>query len=141
MNHAWEIDRILEKARDYNLRIHFNLQVHYPLEQVNPFTILYWDWSAHDSGVYASGCQYGNDLGYCYSTDLGLSTPKEFMTTGLAMHYYKMRLRYIISRWGYSTQISVLELLSEANNVGIHANLQPVYDEFGVFTGLSLIHI
>lgn len=112
MNHAWEIDRILDKAKEYDLRIHFNLQVHYPFEQVNPFTILYWDWSAHNAGAYAQGCQYGDDLGYCYSTELGLATPKEFMTTGLAFYYYKMRLRYIISRWGYSTQISVLELLS-----------------------------
>ena len=126
---GWEMDRILNHARDLGLRIHFNLQVHYPFERVTPTSALHWDWSANNSGAYPNCTNFPDDLGYCYSTELGLLTPQEFLDNQAAIGYYKQRLRYIISRWGYSPDISVLELFSEANNIGNHANL--VYDPNG----------
>ena len=135
LNRAWETDRILDHARDLGLRIHFNLQVHYPFERTNPGGVIFWDWSKNDApGAYPNCNYFPQDLGYCYSTELNLLTPEEFLVfedqnqnPTDAAKFYKMRLRYIISRWGYSPEISVLELFSEANNIGNHANL--VYDD------------
>ncbi len=132
MSNAWETDRVLDLAKDLGLRIHFNLQVHYPLERANPDNIVHWDWSEANApsvpGVldaYPTGCNYWDDYGYCYSTELNLPTPEDFLESQDAIGYYQMRLRYILSRWGYSPEISVLELFSEANNIGNHAQLAP----------------
>lgn len=42
--------------------------------------------------------------------------PEDFFTDPLAKHLYKNRLRYIISRWGYSPNIMAFELWNEYNS-------------------------
>lgn len=45
---------------------------------------------------------------------LSLTNPNQFLTNSQAHEYYKRKLRYIISRWGYSTNIFAWELMTEA---------------------------
>ena len=54
----------------------------------------------------------------CYKDIPGINTPLEFFSNLDTKKYYKQRLRYILARWGYSTNISIIELLSEENQVG-----------------------
>lgn len=124
MTNAWELDEMLDVARTNELRIHLNLHVHYPFEKVNPYAFRYWDWASAGSGAYNSDCVLLDDEGNAYSLELGLQNPKDFFESNYARDIYKKRLRYIIARWGYSTEIGVFELFSEINNAGVHADLQ-----------------
>jgi Domain of unknown function (DUF5060) len=44
------------------------------------------------------------------------ATPAEFFTNAEAKQYYKNRLRYMVARWGYSTNIAVWEFWNEIDN-------------------------
>ncbi|MTI32401.1 hypothetical protein [Xanthovirga aplysinae] len=54
-----------------------------------------------------------------YNVNLGgpATTPEEFFTLEAAKQQYKNRLRYIISRWGYSPYIPIVEFWDEIDNV------------------------
>jgi hypothetical protein len=110
MHMAWETDRILEEAEKLGLLIHLNLHIHFPFEDPSGYGMWQWDWSDLPCFDY--------DDPYCYCDELNLPKPIDFLKSEAAMRHYKNRLRYLIARYGHSTNIGVLELLSEANNVG-----------------------
>lgn len=125
LNYAWEMDRILDKAKDLDLRIHLNMQFHFTLEQPSFYDFYYWDWDSDVYEVYDPGHIYIDedrhnipDPGYCYKTELSLTDPIEFFTDVDAKKHYKNKLRYMLSRWGYSTNIALWELYSEIDNAG-----------------------
>ena len=43
-------------------------------------------------------------------------TPADFFTNTIAKKYYKKRLRYMVARWGYSTNLAVWEFWNEIDN-------------------------
>lgn len=105
MNCAWELDKLIEKAEKLDLKINFNLFVGYPLLK-NPYGVNLWDWYQDNEG----------DKGYCYRNELELKNPIEFLTNPIAKKYFKNRIRYYIARYGYSTSIGIIELVSEINS-------------------------
>lgn len=131
LNRAWEVDSIIGTAKKHGLFIHFDMLIHYGLT-TNEFGIKWWDW--------ASQTEYQNysnidpfpspgapaDSGYCYRQNqyFQLDHPNEFLTDSLAKKFYKQKLRYIVSRWGYATNIEFFELMSEIPNLG------SVYSDF-----------
>jgi hypothetical protein len=120
MNIAWEIDKIIEHSAALGLYIHFNLSIHCTLENTNTYAMWPWDWTAGSSELYLDGpCKNTDkDKGYCYPQELGLKTSLDFLTDSAAIHHYQNRYRYYISRYGYSTNITLFELMSEINNIG-----------------------
>lgn len=104
---AWEFDRFLDKAADLDVYVQWNLQMQYAF-QYSPFGYNNWDWEPD----FPKG---KINPGYCYRTDLGLEHPIDFFTSTEAKHEFKKKLRYYIARWGYSQNISLIELLSESN--------------------------
>lgn len=110
MHAAWETDAILEVADSLGLLLHFNLQVHYPLENPSVYSMYHWDYDDLPCFPY--------DEPYCYFDELNLPSPRDFLESEAAMRHYKNRLRYMIARYGHATSIGVLELFSEANNIG-----------------------
>lgn len=143
MHIAWEMDSMISLANSVDLNIDFNMLVHYPLEY-GPFGIRSWDWAdsteyVHkelaDSILILGSYKYfynilpsitdGNDLyPYCYSTLPGVDVPEDFLINANAVKYYKQRLRYIIARWGYATNITNWELVSEIDHVGDGKNFR-----------------
>ncbi len=125
MGNAWELDQLVETAEKEGLKIHFNLLLHGVLENPSVYTITNWDWPAYEDSVYTDKtCVDTKDQGFCYKRELNLKNPIEFFTNEEAKKHYKHKLRYLIARWGYSTSIGVLELLSEINNAGQQGNLK-----------------
>lgn len=127
MNRAWEVDKILEKANELDLYIHFNMEIHYVLESPAFYDMFFWDWLPNSmnavdpdhNAYYLAPWLYDEpDPGYCYKTELGLDDPIEFFSDANAIKYYKQKIRYMISRWGYSTNIALWELFSETDNGG-----------------------
>ncbi|MCG8573915.1 MAG: hypothetical protein MI810_03430, partial [Flavobacteriales bacterium] len=119
LEHAWEFDQLLDTAASLGMYMHYNMQVHYPLETPGYYFMFRWDWSKYgDPYSNVAVCHPVSDSGYCYRRELDLEDPKDFLTNAEAKRYYKNRLRYMIARWGYSTAIGMMELFSEANNIG-----------------------
>lgn len=107
MHIAEEMDLILERAAANDIFIHCNLMLHNTL-QINGYHIDLWDWTDENSGT-----------GYCYKTQIdSVETPLDFLTNHTAKKYYKERLRYIIARWGYSSDIAMFEHFSEIDQIG-----------------------
>jgi len=107
MNKAWELDKMIEKAEVLDLKMHFNLMYGVELMELGFYDLRCWDWSENTT--------WNTDMAFCYATELGLQNPIEFLTNPQAKEHYKNRLRYIVSRWGYSTSIAIIELMSEIN--------------------------
>jgi|GEM_PF-709125 len=123
MTNAWEFDKILDTAKALDLKMHYNMAIHYTFEAPSGYGMFNWDWSAKGDSLNPSTglnseCFRDDDKGYCYRNELGLVDPVDFLTDTTAMNYYKRRLRYMVARWGYSTEIGVMELMSEVNNFG-----------------------
>lgn len=102
---AQEMDEILEHAENLGLFIHWNMQIHYSFQASANAYGSSWVWSG------------GNGIENCYKSLVG-EDPVNFLTSDTAKTYYKQRLRYILARWGYSTNVAIWELFSEINNVG-----------------------
>lgn len=138
MPNAWEFDQILEHAKELDLKLHLNLAMHYTFEAPNGYAMTDWDWSAQGDDLNPSNspCFRDDDKGYCYRNELDLVNPQDFLTDSLAMVYYKRRLRYMVARWGYSTNIAVMELLSEANNFGNESiiEVKTINGKYGCYT-------
>lgn len=103
---AQELDEILELTEESGLFIHWDLAIHNTFKY-NVYNIVFWDWIDNDGTP-----------SYAYKKALKLEHPIDFFTNEEAKIYYKQRLRYIVSRWGYSTKIAAFELMSEISNIG-----------------------
>lgn len=108
-----ELDRILEFAENRNLYILWDMQIHYSFQSAVAAYHKRWNWFDNING---------HD--FCYRTLLGgTDDPVDFFDSNAfnnqeARRYYKQRLRYILARWGYSTNIAAFEVLSEISNIG-----------------------
>lgn len=107
MTQAYELDRILALAEQEDVVLFWNLQIHYTFQYAQHAYGANWTWDRTMNGY-----------DFCYKSLLKSDDPLEFFSNEEAKKYYKQRLRYILSRWGYSANIGVFELFSEISNVG-----------------------
>ncbi len=115
LNYAKEIDKIIEFAEDEDMYVDFNMKVHYNLVDGPVYFFFAWDGSDYTAPGFDEA--YGLQQ-YCYIEELNMNSPIEFFTNTEAKKFYKQKLRYLLSRWGYSTHIAMFELISEINQVG-----------------------
>ncbi len=95
LNEAWRLDYDLEAARRCNIQVMLTLLNHGAVStQVNP----QWAESPYFSG----------NGGPC-------ATPRDFFTNPTARDFFKRRLRYIVARWGYASNL-LWELANEIDN-------------------------
>jgi len=93
---SWRMDCIVESAREKG--VHLMLC----FDDVNEFVPVYkWDHNLYNS-AWPGGI---------------VSYPFGFFTNAQAKAYYKRLLRYIVSRWGYSTSILSWELWNELHEL------------------------
>lgn len=127
---AWEMDRIVDEIEKLDLRMHFDLSYTTPLTYTGVFSLYRWDWTnAKDTFLTCEGAPnwVPDDAGYCYHTDpeLGVDKIDEFLSDPELIRYYQNRIRYIVARWGYSTNIVALELMNEINFSGVRYGIKP----------------
>lgn len=115
LNYANEIDKVIQFATENDMYVDFNMLVHYGLVNGPVYGLFAWDGSSEHALGFDDAYA---EKKFCYVSDLNLSSPKEFLTNVDAKKYYKQKLRYLLSRWGYSTHIALFELMSEINQVG-----------------------
>jgi hypothetical protein len=95
MDQAWRLDHDLEAARRYDIQVMLVLLNHGAVStQVNP------QWA---------------DSPYAIANGGPCATPRDFFTNVTAKAYFKRRLRYIVARWGYASNL-IWELANEIDN-------------------------
>lgn len=100
---AWEMDHLFDLAEERDLMIQLNCMIQSPFKIFdNEFKS--WDFGKSPESERSS---------YAYSEAFMLTKPSEIITNQEAFRYFKERYRYIMARWGYSPQITFLELMSE----------------------------
>jgi len=85
-------------------------------DSLNLYFMLTLDWHGHLM-------QNGGWKNSCYNVLNGgpAKTPTEFFTLQAAMEKYKNKLRYVVARWGYSTNIAAWEFFNEVDNAAFTA--------------------
>ncbi len=100
-HNAFELDRVFDICHQQGIYMDLNVEMHSGYVEynttINPDQQEYYSWSK-------------NKL---HAAPIGLSLPVQALSDATAKKYFKRRLRYIIARWGYSTNLAVIELLSE----------------------------
>jgi len=102
-NYMWEMDRILELVHNDNTYLTFCIELHgqYQVLPVGDNSMVQWE-----NHPYKTGNQ---------NIISGINDPIDFFSNVDAQNYFKKRLRYIVARWGYSTNLSAYELMSEVD--------------------------
>ncbi len=123
---AFDLDSVFEICRQNNVFIH--LVVMNPDQLATQFV---------DSGAPVDYGWAGNP----YKLNIPLTEYREFFTNATAKDYFKYKLRYIQSRWGYSPLLANYEIINELDWVNhngdvLSANRNEIrtwYDEMGSY--------
>ncbi len=128
----WEMDRFLEMMEQRGV---------YSVMCIGASGLLHWDdptqdldeagysdhWDGHPYADQSVANPYSsipdNFVFTACKGIAGIDDPRDFFTQQVCKDFYKKQLRYIVSRWGYSTAISMWELLNEADASGAHPNV------------------
>jgi len=95
LDRAYQLDKVMEMAEEKGIYTALVILNHGQFSsQTNP------EW--HDNPYNKKNGGY-------------LDSPKQFFTDERAKEQFKKRLRYIVARWGYSTNILTWELWNEVN--------------------------
>ena len=106
---AWELDRVLDLARQHRLRVNLVLNNH---GRVCSWLDVEW-----------------NDHPYANTRGGWLDGPMEFFSDAKAIEFQKRLYRYYIARWGWDASIFAWELFSEVNLCGSESNQRANFDD------------
>lgn len=105
LTHAFEMDELLQLADDRGI-------------YVNLLTLIH-DEFLDSKNMWIHDNNHWTHNGYNAAVNKGLTnanTQLEFFTDDKSKKLFKRRLRYLLSRYGYSTKLAIIELLSEVDN-------------------------
>ena len=111
LNIAWEMDRFFDLCKEKGIYVNFDLS--WGAEFANPTAYggAEWDWYDHPDDQIASK----NEKFYNYKIKFGLETISDFRTNAEVKKYYAQKLRYFVARYGYATNLSIIEVVNEMN--------------------------
>jgi hypothetical protein len=95
MERAWELDQLFSVCESSGVKVIFCLE--HGTYGIPPQNEEHLDWRKHPYNKFIDG----------------VDTPDDFLRNSSAHQAYRNKLRYFLARWGYSTSLGVLQLLSE----------------------------
>jgi hypothetical protein len=107
---AWELDRVMEQARQHQLRVNLVLNNHGRVSSCNHLDP---EWNDHP-----------------YNTSRGgwLTQAMQFFDDPRAQEMQRRLYRYYLARWGWDPSLFAWELFSEVNLTGHQGNLRTAHD-------------
>jgi hypothetical protein len=100
--HMYELDKTVTHCENIGVFLMFCLQLQYPFFM---------------PGVGYNPEENWLNNPYNYETGVG-NSPEQFFYNPQTIHFWKNKIRYAQSRWGYSPAIGVWQLMNEINDVG-----------------------
>ena len=119
LDRAWQLDNVFDLANQNGISIQLCL------DYAGMFQILPDSWGGDNS--WPQNPYNAENGGMC-------AVPDEFFTSGAAQHTYEKRLRYLIARYGYATNLLSWELYNEIDDA--YQTLTPA-DENPWFSAVS----
>lgn len=119
---SWELDRYFEALEPYNLKTIVCMQLQEQFRTV-PLT----EWSALKT--YWPNNPY-NVASEKNTIIPGIYNVPDFITNESAKVQFRKYLRYLIARWGYSTNIAYWQVVSEIDNWDGYIDNQNSYDDW-----------
>jgi len=113
-NAAFQLDCIFEKAEELGMYMMISFDHHGMFQLMDP------TWGGTNSFWESSNPYSVTNGGPC-------AKPNDFFTNSGAKHFYQKRLRYLVARYGYSTQLLNWQFFNEIDNAYDRAPLNP-YD-------------
>lgn len=110
-NIAWEMDRFFELCHEKGIYVNFDLSWGAELANPNVYGGAIWDWYDHPDNQVAPR----DENFYDYKTKFNLKTIDEFRRHPGVKKFYAQKLRYFVSRYGYSTNLTMIEVVNEMN--------------------------
>lgn len=98
MMNAWEFDRVLEAAERHGIYINFVIHNHGKFSAFSDE-----EWADNPFNAAIGGF---------------LTTPEQYFSDARAMACFRKLMRYMVSRWGYSTHLFSWQLWSELDLTG-----------------------
>lgn len=95
LDRAWQLDRVIEKARAHGLAVMLSIQNHGPFS-----TAANTEWVDNPYNAANGG---------------PLARPEDFFTSGEARALFERRLRYLVARFGGDANVFAWELWNEAD--------------------------
>lgn len=131
LDFAWEIDQMIELCEQEDVLIDFNMMLHTIVMQLGDYYQFRYDyvdnWPDKEMWPYKDP-----NFSSGYATLLNSKMPSDMFLEEESLKYLKERTRYIVARWGYSTSISMFEILSEPWHVNEDGwNHYVPYDSLG----------
>jgi len=97
LDRAWQLDHVIERAEQHGIAVMLSIQNH-------------GAFSLTANSEWA-------DSPYNAANGGPVATPAAFLTDPTARALFKRRLRYLVARWGYATNLQAWELWNEADLV------------------------
>jgi len=115
LHYAWEQDKLLEYCEQNGMMLNFNFLFQEPMMNFGQYYSAIWDFSHYEIQPDQTYKYNENDpyLPYCYNDSVG-KQPHEMFLDDEDLKFHEQRMRYYISRYGYSTSIMMFEFLSES---------------------------
>ncbi|HOP94422.1 MAG TPA: DUF5060 domain-containing protein [Dictyoglomaceae bacterium] len=98
LRNAWRLDYVLDLAHKLNMYVMFCFDSYNELRYQREGAYPYWEYTPHNK-------KNGGPL----------DKPREFWTNKEMLRYYKNKLRYIVARYGYSTNVLAWEFWNEVD--------------------------
>ena len=110
----WEMDEIFKKYEQNGIYAIFSLMGSSDITKGNDSTAQgTWLWNPYNNNSSLTSIV---DINKPYKGLINVNHNEDFYSDAGAKNFYKKRLRYIISRWGYSTSIAMYQLVTEFDN-------------------------
>jgi hypothetical protein len=104
----WELDDLIKNNEQSNVYMIFSLMVH------DEFFSETWAPDFWSTNPYNANADI-NDPYKTLKGITGVTQNNDFFVNADAKAWYKKRLKYIYSRWGYSTSVAMYEMLTEVD--------------------------
>jgi hypothetical protein len=109
LDRAWELDQLFQLCEQKQIKISLDL-LFFSTSPDNPNPIFRWDHNPYHTQIP------------------GVNYPEDFFTNASAKEMFKRKLRYFLSRWGYSTSLGILTLTGETDGWAYHETSSSVID-------------
>lgn len=121
----WELDGIFDMMEQRGVYCVLSLNLHVELgwddatyDNNNTNYSEHWNFHPYaDPSLVADPSPTDVDAFASLKGIPGVSAPEQFFTDPACKDFFKKRLRYIVSRWGYSTSLGMYELLTEIDGI------------------------